>query len=166
MGDTTDVMASRTFLEICRGIERLCADLYHFYSDIYEDIPEAASLWKKTALEEENHQMQFELALRLMDETEFEVSKESLKRAFSIQTKLLKLTDHVKGNKPELLMAVSKAVEMEDQLANLHVHTSIKFKEESMQKLFKALGDDDYEHVAALQRYSMILHLPHSEMRG
>lgn len=166
MGDTSDVMASKTFLEICRGIERLCADLYHYYGDIYEAIPEAASLWKKTALEEENHQMQFELALRLMDETEFEVSKESLKRAFSIQSKLLKLTDHVKKVKPELLTAISGAVEMENQLANLHVHSAFIFKEESMQKLFKALSDHDCEHVEALQRYNTILHLPHSEMEG
>jgi rubrerythrin len=166
MGKITDVMASKTFLEVCMGIEALCADLYHFYSEVYEDIPEASRLWKKTAMEEENHKKQFELALRLMDETEFEVAKDSLKHAFIIQYKLLKLTDHVKNNKPELLTAVSKAVEMEDKLADLHVHTALKFKDASIQKLFQALSDDDREHVHALQRYQTILNLPHCEMVG
>lgn len=164
--DMTDVIASTIFLKVCIGIETLCADLYHYYSEVYKDDPEASRLWKKTAMEEENHKLQFELALRLMSETEFEVPKESLKLAYSIQYKLLKLTDIVKSNKPELLTALSKAIEMEDKLANLHVHTALKFKDESIGRLFKALSDDDCGHVANLQRYQMILRLPTCEMEG
>lgn len=166
MSEMTDIMASKLFLQVCMGIEGLCADLYHFYSEVYEDVPDASRLWKKTALEEENHKMQFELALRLFDETEFEVPKDNLKRAFSMQYKLLKLIDHVKVNKPGLLTAVSKAVEMEDKLADLHVHIALKFKDESMQKLFTALSDDDRDHVSALQRFRTILYLPYCEMGG
>jgi rubrerythrin len=166
MGEMTDMMTRKIFLEVCMGIEGLCADMYHYYSKIYDDNPEASSLWNKTALEEENHQKQFELALRLLNETEFEVPEESLKRAYSIQSKLLKLKDHIKSNKPDLLTAVSKALEMEDKLANLHVHTSLNFKEESMQNLFKSLSDADRGHVSDLERYRTILCLPQSEMEG
>jgi rubrerythrin len=166
MIEMTDVKSKKIFLEVCMDIERLCADVYHLYSEIYEDIPEASRLWKKTALEEENHQMQFGLALRLLSGTEFEVSKDSLKRAYSIQYKLLKLINHVQGTKPELLTAVSNAVEMEEKLADLHVHASLHFKEESMQKLFKSLSEADHGHIAALQRYRTILYLPHCEMVG
>jgi rubrerythrin len=140
--------------------------MYHFYSEIYEDVPEASSMWMKTALEEENHQKQFELALRLLNESEFEIPEDSLKRAYAIQYKLLKLMDHIKINKPELMTAVSKAVEMEDSLADLHVQTSLKFKDESMQNLFKSLSEADRGHVSDLQRYQTILNLPQSEMRG
>jgi len=166
MGEMTEIIASRIFLEVCIDIEGLCADLYHHYSRIYSDIPEAALLWKKTALEEENHQKQFELALRLLNETEFEVSKDSLKRAYSIQCKLLKLVAHVKANKPELLTAVSKAVDMEEQLADLHAHSSLKFKDESMRNLFSALSNADRDHVADIQRYRSILFLPLCEMKA
>ena len=162
----SDVMTKKIFLEVCMGIEALCADLYHYYSTIYEDIPEAATLWKKTALEEENHQRQFEMALRLVDETEFEVLNDSLNRAHAIQHKLLKLMDNIKSAKPDLLMAVSKAVEMEEKLADLHIQSSLKFSEESMQNLFKALSEADRAHVADLQRYRSILYLPQSEMEG
>lgn len=164
MSEMNDLTSKKIFLEVCMGIEVLCAELYHYYSTVFEDIPEASRIWKKAALEEEDHQKQFELALRLLNETEFEVQKDSLERAFSIQYKLLKLTDHVKSSKPELLTAVSKAVEMEDKLADLHVSASLKFKDMSIQKLFKALGEDDRQHVAALQRYHTILLLPHCEM--
>jgi rubrerythrin len=160
-------MANRKiFLEVCMGIEALCADLYHYYSEIYVDTPEAALLWKKTAIEEENHQRQFELALRLLDETEFDVSQSSLDRAYSIQCKLLKLTNHVKSDKPELMVAVSRAVEMEANLADLHAHTSLNFKEESMQNMFKALGEADRDHVSDMQRFHTILSLPNCDMNG
>jgi rubrerythrin len=164
MSETTDMMTKKIFLDVCMGIEGLCAELYHYYSKIYEDIPEASGLWKKTALEEENHQRQFELALRLWEETDFEVLDDSLKRAYSIQHKLLKFINKIKSTRPELLAAVSSAVEMEEKLADLHAHTSLKFREESMQKLFKALSDADRDHVTDLQRYRTILCLPQSEM--
>ena len=166
MSEMTVMMSKRNFLEVCMGIEKLCADLYHHYSEIYEDIPEASQLWKKTALEEENHRRQFELALRLVNETEFEVSKDGLKRAYSIQYKLLNLMEHIKDNKPDLLTAVTKALEMESKLADLHVHTSLHFKDESMQKLFNTLSEADRDHVTDMQRYRTILYLPLCEMEG
>lgn len=166
MSEMTSMMTKKIFLDVCMSIEKLCADLYHYYSRIYEDNPEASRLWEKTALEEENHQKQFELALRLLNETEFELSKDSLGRANSIHHKLMNLVEHVKSNRPELLTAVTKAVEMEDRLADLHAHTALIFKEESMSNLFKALSEADRGHVEDLQRYRTILHLPLSEMKG
>lgn len=164
MSAMSGMITRKIFLEVCMGIEMLCADLYHFYSKIYEDIPEASKLWKKTALEEENHQKQFELVLRLLDEIEFEVPRDSLQRAYSIQFKLLKFTDQIKSTKPELLTAFSKAIEMEEKLADLHVHTALRFEEESMQNLFKALSEADRDHVAELQRYQTVLYLPQCVM--
>jgi rubrerythrin len=166
MSEMTDIMSRRIFLDICIAIEGLCAELYHFYSEIYEDDLDVARLWKKTALEEENHRRQFELALLLLNEAEFDVPEESLRRAYSIKEKLHKLLIHIKKEKPELHTALTKAVEMEERLADLHVQTALKFNDESMQRFFKALSEADSEHVAALQRYRTILHLPLCEMNG
>jgi len=160
MSAMTEMMTKKIFLEVCMGIEGLCADVYHYYSKIYGDIPEAAVLWKKAALEEENHQRQFGLALRLLYETEFGVSKVSLKRAYDIQSKLLKLIDHVKDNKPELLAAVSEAVELEEDIAELHAYNALDFKAESLRNLFKLLSESDRDHIDALQRYRSTLSDP------
>ena len=166
MGEMTDMMTRKLFLDVCMDIEGLCADLYHYYSKIYEDVPEASRLWKKTALEEESHRKQFELASLLLKEAEYEVGYDSLRRAYLVQYKLVKLTEIIKDSKPDLLTAVSKALEMEEKLADLHVYTALNFKEESMQKLFKAMSDSDCDHIAALQRYQTILYLPQCEMGG
>jgi rubrerythrin len=166
MGELTVHINKRFFLEVCIGIEGLCAELYHYYSRIYENVPEASRLWKKTALEEENHQKQFELALRLISETEFSISKESLKRAYLIQQNLQNLLEQHKNNKPDLLAAVTKAVEMEEKLADLHAHSSLHFSEESMQSLFNSLNKADFDHVAEMQRYRNNLFFPPCETGG
>src|SRR5450631_3361737 len=101
------------FLDLCAQNERLCADLYHYYSDLFLDSADISSLWKKTALEEENHQKQFELAFRLRDDCEFELTKD-LERALSIHHKLTSLLDHVHHNPPDIVSALQKAVEMEE----------------------------------------------------
>ncbi len=164
MSELTDMMARMTFLELCIGIESMCADIYHYYSSIHAENPEISKLWKKTALEEENHQRQFGLALRLMNETGFEIMSESLRRAYYIHGKLTSLRDHVRKNPPDPLTAISKAVEMEEQLSDMHAHTAIKFKEESIRQLFQSLSDADSNHVSELQRYRAILSLPQTEM--
>jgi rubrerythrin len=160
MSEMTIMVTKKAFLEVCIRIEGICAELYHYYSKIYEDIPEASRLWKKTALEEENHQRQFELALRLIDETEFGISKDSLKRVYAAHNRLLKLAGNLMNKKPELLSAVSKALEMEEKLADLHAYTALNFTDESMKNLFNALSDADRDHVADLQNYRTTLHLP------
>lgn len=164
MCDMTDKTTRKYFLEKCMKIEGLCSALYHFYSYRYQDIPEASNLWKKTALEVENHQKQFELALRLLSETEFEVAEDRIQRAGLICYNLIKFMKYVKDNKLEILTALSKAVELEEMLTDLHVHSSLIFKDESMQNMFSAMRKVDCDHVAALKRYWAILSLPQCEM--
>lgn len=166
MSEIADMMGKKTFLDVCRGIEGQCAELYHYYSSIYEDIPEVSGLWKKTALEEENHGKQFELVIRLWNETEFDVLLDSMRTAYSIQLKLDGLLKNIRNTRPDPLLAISKAVEMEERLADLHAHTSLKFREESMQKLFNALNEADCDHVADLRRHYSVLYLPHAEITG
>jgi len=106
MSEMTIKREKRLFLDVCINIEGLCADLYHFYSERYGDIPEASRLWKKTAFEEECHRKQFELALFFLTETEFEVPNESLKRAYTIRENLQKQIHHIRNNRQDLLTAV------------------------------------------------------------
>lgn len=164
--EMSDMMTKKIFLEICMGIEGLCANLYHHYGLIYEDIPEAAGLWEKTALEEENHRKQFGLAIRLWNETEFELLRGSMRHAYVLQFKMLELTSQIKNSRPNLLTAISKAVEMEEKLTDLHVHTALKFKEDSLRLMFKGLGEADHDHAAELQRYRSTLCQPLAEITG
>jgi len=37
MSEITKVMTSKVYLEVCISIEGICADIYHYYSEIYVD---------------------------------------------------------------------------------------------------------------------------------
>ena len=139
------MMTRKVFLDLCMEIEMLCADLYNNYSKMYSDIPEASSLWKKAALGKENLRKQYTLLLRLMNEIEFDVSMDSLKKADFIKLKLLRLIAQSKNSKPELWTTFSNAVEIENSLADMHDHPSLNFREESMQKLSRVLGEAEHD---------------------
>lgn len=166
MGETSENAARILFLDVCMKIEELSAEIYHYFGDVYAGFPDASLLWKKTALEEENHRRQFELVLHLRDEVAFDINPVDLQRAMRIHGKIITLLDIVKQKTPDLIGAFTLAVEMEENLADLHVQTAVRFRDESLVRLFEAFGRADQEHISAMKRYQTILLLPVSEMKS
>jgi rubrerythrin len=153
------------FFDVCAKIEGLSAELYHYYSDIHQDNEDVSQLWKKTAMEEENHQKQFELANRLRDEVGFELNTD-IERAYRIYHKLNSFLAHVRQSPPDIVTALTKAIEMEESLADLHLDTSVRFHDESIRKMFQALRDFDQDHVKSLRHSLVVMMLPQSKMVG
>ena len=151
------------FFDVCAKIEGLSAELYHYYSEIHQDNEDVSQLWKKTALEEENHQKQFELANRLRDEVGFELNAD-LDRTYRIYQKLNELLEHVRQSPPDIITALTKAIEMEEHLANLHLDISVHFHDESIRKMFQSLREFDLDHVKSLRHCLAVMMLPHAEM--
>lgn len=153
------------FFDVCARIEGLCAELYHFYSEAHQSNDDVARLWKKTALEEENHQKQFELANRLRNEVDFDLNAD-LERTYRIYNKLNSLLEHVRQNPPDIETALTKAIEMEEILSDLHLDSSVRFHDESIRKMFQALREYDLDHVKSLRHCLAILTLSKTEMTG
>jgi rubrerythrin len=153
------------FFEVCAKIEGQCAELYHYYSALHHENEELSQIWKKTALEEENHQKQFELAFRLRDDVKFELKVE-LERAKNIYGKLSNLIEHVRQNPPDIVTALTRAIEMEESLADLHLDCSVNFHDESVSRIFQALKDYDQDHVKSLRHFQSIMTLASAEMAG
>ena len=154
------------FLDVCAKIEGMTADLYHFYSRAFNADREVSRLWKKTALEEENHYRQIRLALKMLDQVESLLLDDGLGAAYGIFHKLQKLVSGVKSNPPDLVTALKKSIEMEERLSFLHVDSSVRFKDESVQQMFSSLRAADREHVSALKRQLAIETVAFTEMRG
>lgn len=155
----------RYFFNTCASIEELCAELYYYYSDIFSEYEEASQLWKKTALEEENHKEQFVLAGRLIDDAVFEVNA-NLERSQRVYKKMQNLISHVHGSAPDIFTALTKAIEMEESLEDLHMESSVRFGNESIRKMFLAMRDFDREHIKSLKRFLTIMMLPKADMVG
>lgn len=151
------------FLGICAQNEQLCAELYHYYSDLFHADPDVSRLWKKTALEEENHQKQFELALRLVAECDLDLNND-LERAVSVNRKFTRLLQHVRTNPPDILSALRKAIEMEEAIADLHMGSAVRFRDQGFYDLFKAMFNADQGHIESLKTQLAIAELPATEM--
>ena len=153
------------FFELCAKIEGVCAELYHYYSELHHDNEDISRLWKKTAQEEENHQKQFELAYRLREDAGFELEFD-LERAERIYQKLVVLLAHVQQNPPDIITALTRAIEMEERLADLHMENAVRFKDKSIKSLFQALSEFDQDHVKTLRHSLAVMTLSQSEMVG
>jgi rubrerythrin len=153
------------FFDVCAKIEGLCATLYHYYSDIFKDNDDVSHLWKKTALEEENHQKQFELANRIRDDVGFDLNAD-MDRIYRIHQKLNTLLVHVRQNPPDIVTALTRAIEMEESIADLHLDISVRFHDESISRMFQALREFDQDHVKSLRHCLAILTLSKAEMVG
>jgi len=151
--------------EICAKIEAQTAELYHYYSELFHDDPDVARLWHKTALEEENHLRQFELAGRLYRKDDFTVAAD-IERAQRICHKLGALVSHVRQHPPDLETALTRAIEMEELLADLHMESVVRFTDGSVQKVFRAMMAFDQEHVHSLKKLLAIVTLARTEMAG
>jgi rubrerythrin len=154
----------KQFIEICAEIEQLCSDLYQYYSELYCDDPEISRLWNKTAMEEENHRKQFEMALRLSCSDCFEL-KSDVRRALTVRDKLVTLIQYVRDNPPELITALSKSVQMEEVLAEFHMGTAIRLNDANLLELFNAMLKADQGHQESLKKYLAILELPYTDMK-
>lgn len=153
------------FFDVCARIEGMCAELYHFYSDLFQESDEVSQLWKKTALEEENHKRQFELAARLCNDTDFEIEADFVKtnRIYHVLENLLA---HVREHNPDVITALTKAIEMEEYLTDLHMENSVRFNDKSVGEMFQAMRDFDQEHVKSLRNQLAVLMLPNTDMTG
>jgi len=151
--------------DLCKDIEGLVAQLYHFYSDYFKDNVEISRMWKKTAMEEENHHLQFALAQRIAGDIICSANVD-LDMIADTKDKLSKLVSAVIKNPPDLVTALSRAVEMEEKLADLHASTVVNFADAETQNMFKAMIGFDQEHVETLRRYLAITTLNKAEMAG
>lgn len=158
-----ELAALTQFFKLCAQNEELCAELYHYYSDLFLDDLDVAKLWKKTAMEEENHQKQFEMALRLVAECDFKLGN-SVERALNVNRRFTQLLQYVRSNPPDLITALQKAIEMEESIADLHMNSAVKFTDKDIHQLFKAMYDADQGHVESLRLYLTIAELSSTEM--
>lgn len=151
--------------EICAKVEAQTAELYHYYSELFHENPDAAQLWHKTAVEEENHLRQFELADRLYRKADFSVAVD-MGRAQRVCSKLGALLSHVRQHPPNLETALVRAIEMEESLADLHMESAVRFTDVSIQKIFSAMMRFDQEHVQSLKRFLAIITIAQTDMVG
>ena len=139
-------------LQTCAAIERECAGLYHWLSNLFHDDRTVSTLWKKTALEEENHESQFLLAEKLSDGI-LAVPLIDLATVIAELERLKKLRLEFEKNPPDLIRALETAITIEEELDGFHLQKILLFSNEDHRKMFGAMMAHDREHAESLKRF-------------
>ncbi|MBW4055643.1 MAG: hypothetical protein HIU83_09595 [Proteobacteria bacterium] len=150
MPDISIQFSEQIMLEKCREVELRCKELYEYFAELYSDNGDAAYLWNKTAMEEQNHADQFTLLLKLRKGLACMVTVNSAKLE-SLQTQMRTVLEKVKATPPKLADALYSAIKLEKHLAEFHLGCVVEFEENSHKRLFDAMMTSDQEHIASLQ---------------
>lgn len=143
-------VSDQKILEKCREIEFLCRDIYTCFAEIFADDQEAVALWRKTAVEEQNHADQITLALKLRKGLSCYVEVDSSQIDFKI-TQMQGYLEMVKISPPTLKEALALAIKLERKISSFHLDEMMVFEDESIKKLFSAMMASDRNHVESLE---------------
>ena len=141
-----------TLLKTCAAIERECAGLYHWLSDLFYDDRQVSALWKKTALEEENHESQFLLAEKLSDGIIAVPLIEQAQVVAELE-RIRSLRRQFEENPPSLVLALETAIIIEEELDGFHLEKILLYSNEDHRKMFGAMMAHDREHADSLKKF-------------
>lgn len=156
MSETMMSISEQVLLEKCIKIELLCKELYEYFAELYANDDDAVRLWRKTAIEEQNHADQFTLALKLRKGMQCMVVADTA-RVESVINSLQVVIDKVKAEPPELKDALYSSIKLEKYLSEFHLTCVVMFEVDSHRKMFNAMMLSDQEHIGTLQEmYTML----------
>jgi rubrerythrin len=138
------------FLEACARFELKMAGLYHHFESLFADDLPFSLLWQKTAREEENHAQQFQLAVRLRGLGMEKVNTDVAQAMVALQ-KLEAYLDQLCSSRPSPEEALTRAIQLEEQLARLHMSSIVTFEDPELKKMFTAMMGSDEGHVSMLK---------------
>lgn len=139
-----------TILQHCHELELLMAQAYDALARAHAGQPRMSRLWAKTAKEEENHASQFSLALSLGGDvmSSPKVDPADLNKALQDAKAFV---HEAKTHNLPLVDALRKAIELEEQMAQFHLHVAVAFRSGAHEKLFRAMMAADKGHISALR---------------
>jgi rubrerythrin len=137
-------------LGLCAEIEGKCAELYRRFAVIHADRHELASLWLKTANEEENHAEHFKLAIRLRG-TGMGGVKTNLSSVTTILEKIGNCLTKIQTARPSPTETLTFAIQLEENLSEYHMDSIVDYADVEMAKPFTAMAKCDRGHVEMLK---------------
>jgi rubrerythrin len=138
-------------LNICKKMEILMINLYDYFAEVFKDNEEIYKLWKKMVLEEENHVKHFELAMKISSEAidSLNLNRDEIIERFN---SMQEVVNRAKKTPLSLSEAFRIAIDLEEELEDIHISTISKFKNPSFKKLFDCMKSCDEGHIEILKQ--------------
>ena len=139
-----------SLLKCCAAIERESAELYHWFSDLFHEDRRAAILWKKSAMEEENHESQFLLAEKLADSM-LAIPLQEQGQAEAALERLRTLRRVFQADPPHLVRGLETALLLVEELSRFHLENVLLYSNEDHRRMFEAMMAHDRDHAESFK---------------
>lgn len=143
---TTSIMeGSQDVLEVCQSIKLMCAEIHHYFAEIFKDDRPTLLFWKRTAMEEENNAKEFALIAKLKRQNVIHSLRIDLVDAEIALIYLRTLLERLKKDPPSHEESLRTSIRLEDKITPYHLGNIVEFADPSFRKLFSAaiLADQD-----------------------
>lgn len=144
-------MEEMLILDKCASIESRCADLYRHFAGLHPEHPELGKLWLKTALEEDNHALQFRMLSRMKGEGISGLTTDVAK-VNEVLEKLEGLFEQVRSARLSAADALRVGIKLENFLSEFHSTSVVITGDREMAHLLNAMMSIDLDHVARLEK--------------
>ena len=143
---TTSIMeGNQDVLEVCQSIKLMCAEIHHYFAEIFKDDRPTLLFWKRTAMEEENNAKEFALITKLRRQNVIHSLRIDLVDAEIALIYLRTLLEKLKENPPSHEEALRTSIKLEEKITSYHLNNIVDFADPSFRKLFSTalLADQD-----------------------
>lgn len=139
-------------LEVCQNIKLKCAELHHYYAELFMDDRESLLLWKRTAMEEENNAKEFALIAKLRRQNVIHSLRVDLVDAEIALIYLQTLLDRIKENPPSPEEALRTSIKLEEKLSPFQLNNIVVFTDPSFEKLFTVVAKADQDRITIFRK--------------
>lgn len=143
---STSIMeGSQDVLEVCQSIKLMCAEIHHYFAEIFKDDRPILLFWKRAAMEEENNAKEFALIAKLKRQNVIHSLRIDLVDAEIALIYLRTLMERLKKDPPSHEEALLTSIKLEEKITPYHLNNIVEFSDPSFRKLFAAalLADQD-----------------------
>ena len=143
---TTSIMeGTQDVLEVCQSIKLMCAEIHHYFAEIFKDDRATLLFWKRTAMEEENNAKEFALITKLRRQNVIHSLRIDLVDAEIALIYLRTLLERLGKDPPSHEEALRTSIRVEEKMTPYHLGNIVEFADPSFLKLFAAaiLADQD-----------------------
>jgi hypothetical protein len=150
---TTSIMeGSQDVLEACQSIKLMCAEIHHYFAEIFKDDRPTLLFWKRTAMEEENNAKEFALIAKLRRQNVINSIRIDLVDAEIALIYLRSLLEKMKNTPPSPEEALKTSIRLEEKITSYHLGNIVEFADPSFQKLFEAAFLADQERIIIFRK--------------
>ena len=139
-------------LDVCQTIRIECAELHHYYSDLFGNDRTVMLFWKRTALEEESSAREFAICARLWRRKAIHSFRVDPLDAQIALIYVKSVAEKYRAIPPSPADALKSSISLEEKLARFQLHNIVKFTEPSFHRLFDRVKMADRNRIISFRK--------------